>query len=196
MKKILYSIIIIAAVIWLLPYVRSISNTPVPSVTQYTQSKENRKKTNAPKNRKQENQKQRQQATNHSTTQDGSITITWTGANKNTLSSDDMLSQAFQNKAKKLQVNGSGVVTQILPDDQDGAQHQRFILTLNSGQTVLIAHNVDLAERIESLKTGDIVSFYGQYEWNGQGGIIHWTHKDPYNKRIAGWLKHNGKIYQ
>ncbi|WP_312209082.1 DUF3465 domain-containing protein, partial [Acinetobacter variabilis] len=27
-------------------------------------------------------------------------------------------------------------------------------------------------------------------------GVIHWTHHDPSNKHISGWLKHQGKTYQ
>jgi len=43
---------------------------------------------------------------------------------------------------------------------------------------------------------GDSVGFYGEYEWNSKGGVIHWTHLDPSGQHIAGWLKHDGKTYQ
>jgi len=56
------------------------------------------------------------------------------------------------------QVRGIGTATRILSDDNDGSRHQRFILRLASGQTVLIAHNIDLAPRISSLSTGDTES--------------------------------------
>ena len=94
------------------------------------------------------------------------------------------------------QVQGSGRVIRILSDDNDGSRHQRFILELSSGRTLLIVHNIDLAPRVSSLKTGDTVSFYGQYEWNDQGGVIHWTHRDPQGRHTAGWLEHNGRRYQ
>ena len=94
------------------------------------------------------------------------------------------------------QVQGSGRVTRILSDDNDGSRHQRFILELSSGQTLLIAHNIDLAPRVSSLKAGDMVGFYGEYEPNSQGGVIHWTHHDPQGRHVAGWLEHNGKRYQ
>jgi hypothetical protein len=32
--------------------------------------------------------------------------------------------------------------------------------------------------------------------WNAQGGMVHWTHHDPEGRHVAGWLKHNGRIYQ
>lgn len=91
---------------------------------------------------------------------------------------------------------GIGKVTRILSDDTEGSKHQRFILKLSSGLTILIAHNIDLAPRIESLKNGDTISFYGVYEWNAKGGTVHWTHHDPNKKHIGGWLKKGSKIYQ
>lgn len=71
------------------------------------------------------------------------------------------------------QVSGTGTVERVLSDDNDGSRHQRFILRLSSGRTLLIAHNIDLAPRVSSLRTGDMVSFYGEYEPNDKGGVIH-----------------------
>ena len=87
-------------------------------------------------------------------------------------------------------------MVRVLPDDNSGSRHQRFILRLDSGQTVLVAHNIDLAPRLDLLKEGDTVSFSGEYEWNEKGGVIHWTHRDPNGNHAAGWLKYNGQIYQ
>ena len=110
--------------------------------------------------------------------------------------SDWILKQAFTNKKSGLQVQGRGTVTRLLSDDLTGSRHQRFILRLNSGQTLLMAHNIDIAPRLIGLRAGEIVAFYGQYEWNSQGGLIHWTHHDPAKKHINGWLKYKTKIYQ
>jgi hypothetical protein len=32
--------------------------------------------------------------------------------------------------------------------------------------------------------------------WNEKGGVVHWTHRDPGGRHMAGWLAHNGKTYQ
>ena len=113
-------------------------------------------------------------------------------------SSDDQhkIMQAYQQQSSNIQVQGRGVVKAILPDDNDGSRHQKMILKLENGLTVLIAHNIDLAPRIEGLKKGDTVEFYGEYEYSQKGGVIHWTHHDPRGKHIDGWLKYQGKIYQ
>ncbi|PKF60651.1 hypothetical protein CW745_14060 [Psychromonas sp. psych-6C06] len=109
---------------------------------------------------------------------------------------DAVIEQAFQSQQSDLQVQGIGKVIKVLPDDTKGSKHQRFILKLRNKQTLLIAHNIDLAPRIPHLQKGDMVEFYGEYEYNKKGGVVHWTHKDPRNKHAHGWLKHNGYKYE
>lgn len=109
---------------------------------------------------------------------------------------DAVLADAFETGQNNLQVKGQGTVVRILPDDNEGSRHQRFILKLDSGQTLLVAHNIDLAPRIAALGIGDLVEFYGEYEWNPKGGVIHWTHHDPQGVHVSGWLKHQGKMYK
>ena len=106
------------------------------------------------------------------------------------------IKSAYENHQSDVQVKGSGIVIRILKDDNKGSRHQKFILKLSSGQTVLIAHNIDLAPRINSISKGDQVQFYGEYEWNKKGGVVHWTHHDPKGRHVGGWLKHKGSTYQ
>ena len=116
--------------------------------------------------------------------------VAFTGQN------DEIFANAFEQGKSGIQVEGEGIVIKVLSDDNDGSPHQRFILRLDSGQTLLIAHNIDLAPRVSSLSEGDGIAFYGVYEWNPKGGVIHWTHHDPNNHHVTGWLQHNGKTYQ
>lgn len=106
------------------------------------------------------------------------------------------ISTACQHQLSGVRVWGSGTVSHILGDDTKGRRHQRFILRLTSGATVLVAHNIDLAPRVDGLRNGDLVEFSGEYEWNEKGGVIHWTHHDPQGKHAGGWIKHNGRKYQ
>lgn len=94
------------------------------------------------------------------------------------------------------QFESEGTVVRVLEDDNNGSRHQRFIIRLASGQTVLVAHNIDIAPRIEGLSEGDTVSFSGVFEDNDKGGVLHWTHHDPAGKHVGGWIRHAGRIYE
>ena len=115
---------------------------------------------------------------------------------RESIQSDNSVAEAYQNQLSDIQVSGSGKVSRILSDDNKGSRHQRFLLRLPSGQTLLVAHNIDLAPRIDTLGNGDEVQFFGEYEWNSKGGVVHWTHHDPGGRHVGGWLKHNGRKYE
>jgi hypothetical protein len=107
-----------------------------------------------------------------------------------------LVASAYIQHLNDIQVQGEGRLIKVLPDDNDGSKHQRFILKTPEEITVLIAHNIDLAQRVTNLTIGDTVYFSGEYVWNEKGGIVHWTHKDPRGRHESGWLKHNGVTYQ
>jgi hypothetical protein len=107
-----------------------------------------------------------------------------------------VVASAYVQHLENVQVQGTGRVVKMLPDDNSGSKHQRFILRTPEDVTVLIAHNIDLAPRIANLQQGDTIEFFGEYVWNEKGGTVHWTHRDPRGKHVHGWLKHNGVTYQ
>lgn len=92
-------------------------------------------------------------------------------------------------------VEVNGTVDRLLADDNIGSRHQRFILELSSGHTVLVSHNIDLAERVP-LNSGTFVTLRGEYEWNDQGGVVHWTHHDPQGRIEGGWIEVDGVRYR
>ena len=109
---------------------------------------------------------------------------------------ENAIGRAFATRTSGIHVEGRGTVTRVLPDDVNGPRHQRFIIELASGQTLLITHNLDIAPRIDGLQAGDSVRFSGEYVWNEKGGVIHWTHHDPQGRHVAGWILHNGRTYR
>jgi hypothetical protein len=109
---------------------------------------------------------------------------------------ESALALALARHSSDVQVKGEGTVTRLLPDDLNGRRHQRFIVRLASGQTLLITHNIDLAPRVEGLREGDVVRFNGEYVWNQEGGLIHWTHRDPEGRHVAGWVEYKGRMFQ
>ena len=116
-------------------------------------------------------------------------------AQANLVQSSGAIENAYRNRTRNLPVTETGIVTKILADDNKGSRHQRFVLRLQSGHTVLIAHNIDLAPRVNPLRQGDEITFSGRYEWNNQGGVVHWTHHDPSGRERGGYLLHDGRYY-
>ena len=91
-------------------------------------------------------------------------------------------------------IEDTGFVTRLLSDDNDDSRHQRFVIQLRNRQTLLVAHNIDLAERIP-LGLGDRVHLRGMYEWNELGGLVHWTHHDPQGIEEGGYIRYRARIY-
>ena len=100
----------------------------------------------------------------------------------------DAVEQAFAAQRSGLWLETRGRVIRILKDDNEGARHQKFILQLDGGHSVLVAHNIDLARRIPA-REGVSLSVRGRYEWNDRGGVIHWTHHDPDGREQGGWIE-------
>ena len=110
-------------------------------------------------------------------------------------SGSSAIDKAFKEKKSRVWLEGTGEVERLLADDLEGDRHQRFIVRVSPQRTVLVSHNIDLADRIR-LDTGDEVAFRGRYEWNERGGVVHWTHHDPRagrdNLSRGGWIEANG----
>lgn len=132
------------------------------------------------------------------------------GSNDNTpVSSQQSTTTSQQNKqqilekiraAAKSQKSGwwletNATVIKLLKDDTKGHQHQKFLIKLAPDITLLVAHNIDLADRAP-VKKGDSISIRARYEWNNRGGVLHWTHHDPKGRQKGGWIELNGKQYK
>ncbi|MDB2705746.1 DUF3465 domain-containing protein [Pseudomonadota bacterium] len=114
----------------------------------------------------------------------------------NSISETPSFEQVYQQQQSNVQIELSATVKKLLSDDNNGRRHQRFIIQLASGHTLLVAHNIDLAAPIDTLKVGDKLSLFGEYEWNEKGGVLHWTHHDPAHRHVDGWIRHQGSQYQ
>src|SRR5439155_450297 len=83
-----------------------------------------------------------------------------------------------------------GNLARLLADDTGpSGTHQRFIMQVSgSSQTLLIDNNVDIGKRAP-VTTGDDVTVHGEYVWNDQGGLVHFTHHDPAHTHEDGWIE-------
>ncbi len=123
-------------------------------------------------------------------------TISLKGLSEGLKSDALTVNQAYRKKMDDVFVEDAGEVVKLLRDDTKGSQHQRFIIRVVNGKTVLVAHNIDIAPRIDKIRVGDKVTFRGEYVYNPKGGILHWTHHDPDGSSVGGWIEHEGKTYK
>jgi hypothetical protein len=103
----------------------------------------------------------------------------------------------YAEKRSNVEVTAQGAVTHVLVDDSGpSGVHQRFIIRLAaSTQTVLVENNITIGQRAPVLQGTD-VSVHGEYVWNDQGGLIHFTHHDPAQTHEGGWIEVGGVRYQ
>ena len=92
-------------------------------------------------------------------------------------------------------VETTATVYRLLPDDNVGSRHQRFLVRAPNGHSLLIAHNIDLAPRVP-LREHQSIEIRGMFEWNDKGGVIHWTHHDPQRRHTGGYIEAAGKQYR
>jgi hypothetical protein len=109
--------------------------------------------------------------------------------------SGDEIASAFAQRQTDIMVEFKARVQRVLVDDKNGTPHQRFIVELDNGHTLLVAHNLDLANRIP-LEPWNPIWIRGEYEWNEQGGVVHWTHRDPGMGLKHGWIEYKGQRYE
>ena len=104
--------------------------------------------------------------------------------------------RAFASHLSGIEVTAEGAVTRVLADDTGpSGTHQRFIMKVRgSTQTLLIDNNVDIGKRVP-VASGDDVVVHGEYVWNEQGGLIHFTHHDPVHTHEDGWIELKGIRY-
>jgi uncharacterized protein DUF3465 len=110
--------------------------------------------------------------------------------------SDAAILRAIEQHRSNVWGVAAGTVVRVLPDDRKGNRHQRFLIRLETGATVMADYNIDLAPRIAPLEVGDSVVLRGRYVWNDQGGLMHWLHHDPSGAPGGGWVKARGRVYQ
>jgi hypothetical protein len=103
----------------------------------------------------------------------------------------------YAEKRSSVEVTAEGTVTRVLADDSGpSGVHQRFIIRLaGSAQTVLVENNLTIGQRAP-VSAGNDVIVHGEYVWNDQGGLIHFTHHDPVHSHEGGWIELNGVRYQ
>lgn len=107
----------------------------------------------------------------------------------------DQVIAAQDQHAIKQQVTFTAPVKKLLPDDRQGSKHQKFLLALDNGSTILVAHNIDLAPYLP-IQPGTIINISGEYIWNRKGGLVHFTHRATRRGHMGGWVEVGGQRYE
>jgi hypothetical protein len=105
----------------------------------------------------------------------------------------EQVRDAFRRRQSGLWVSVAARTERVLTDSTGRFIHQRFIVRCGGGQTVLVVNDVSTGQRVP-VTAGTRVTVRGQYVWNAEGGLIHFTHHDPEGGR-GGWILFRGKVY-
>jgi Protein of unknown function (DUF3465) len=109
---------------------------------------------------------------------------------------DDSQIVAFENEHRmNTEVTGKVKVYKLLQEDDEGLKHERFLVMLSDGTTVLVAHSLDKAPLVPVSPEDEII-IHGEYVWNQKGGVIHWTHHSDSPRHEGGWIDFKGKRYE
>jgi len=95
---------------------------------------------------------------------------------------------------RRVEVTTFVQVLRLLPTDENGWRHQKFLIRLNNGTTVLVANDLTMGQMVP-VNPGDIVEIKGEYIWTRRGGVLHWTHHTD-DAHPGGWIRLGGKVYQ
>jgi len=95
----------------------------------------------------------------------------------------------------KVPLTVTAPVKKMLKYDDRGLPHEKFLLLLSNGTTILVAHNTKMAPYVP-LQPGDLVTVSGEYIWNAKGGLIHWTHHSDTPNHKGGYIDFNGRRYE
>lgn len=125
------------------------------------------------------------------------VLVTWLAACGGSAQPDDAAIVAdYHNHQSNVEVTADGTVVRVLPDRTSSTGiHEQFIIKLSAGDiAVEVEHNISIAARVP-VALGDHVIVHGEYIWNAQGGLIHFTHHDPKGTHEGGYIQDNGTTY-
>jgi hypothetical protein len=114
---------------------------------------------------------------------------------QSSLADDRQIVASQSEHLQKVEVTGKVRVYRLLREDDEGARHEKFLVLLSNGTTVMIAHSIDEAPPVP-VHPGDDVTIHGEYIWNQKGGVIHWTHHSDSPRHEGGWIEFQGQRYQ
>lgn len=108
---------------------------------------------------------------------------------------DAQIIQAQSQQARKVELTVTAPIKKMLREEDYREPHQRFLLMLSNGTTVLVANDLQYGT-YAPVQEGNVVRIHGEYIWNERGGVLHWTHKSDEPRHESGYIDFNGMRYQ
>ncbi|CAN5587272.1 hypothetical protein BH11CYA1_BH11CYA1_24920 [soil metagenome] len=108
---------------------------------------------------------------------------------------DTQIIQAQSQQARKVELTVTAPIEKLLREEDYREPHQRFLLALSNGTSVLVANDLEYGT-FAPVQAGNIVRIKGEYIWNERGGVLHWTHKSDEPRHESGYIDFNGMRYQ
>lgn len=113
----------------------------------------------------------------------------------NEKASDNDIIRAVNDRRRVNYVEGGSMtVTKVLPDDDYGRKHQKWMVRLTNGEVMQAVYNSDMCPEVP-VKVGDVIAMGGMFLWTSSGPMLHWLHHDPRGTRPDGYVYVNGKYY-
>jgi hypothetical protein len=103
--------------------------------------------------------------------------------------------QAQAQKLRNVEVLITAQVYRLLPTDEKGLRHQKFLIRLANGTKVLVANDLTVGQMVPC-HPGDILQIRGEYIWTRRGGVLHWTHHSDTRDHPGGWIRLGTQTYQ
>jgi len=113
----------------------------------------------------------------------------------NLTSTQQDIIQAQTQQLRKVELVTSAQVCRMLPTDNKGLRHQKFLVRLTNGTTVLVANDLTMGQMVPC-HPGDTLEIKGEYIWTQRGGVLHWTHHSDTSEHPGGWIRLGSQTYQ
>ena len=106
--------------------------------------------------------------------------------------------QLYAGQGSGVEVIATGTVARVLGDRRGpSGEHEGYLLQTDGDCDLLlrVETNEDLTGHVP-LHEGERVVVKGEYEFAPEGGVVHWTHRDPRGRHINGYVYAGGQYYR
>jgi hypothetical protein len=105
--------------------------------------------------------------------------------------------RAYTQQASRKEVIAQGTIVDVLGESEGrGGEHEGYLLKLDGDCDLLlrVETNLSITGPIP-IRRREQVIVKGEYEYDAEGGVLHWTHHDPSARHVAGYVVIDNHTY-